>query len=379
MSKKNQNRNEATQPETQNGKETETMNGKDAQSQEVKLDENHYHKSADHKEEKDMAQNSKDQMRQTEGIDPTEMNPQIVLDRIKEIVESGDPKYTLGHEIDHTLFELMEQTRDPKNNLEYVKKEVTERLPQILQVANSSHSLFDAISTHNRIKIGIILENLNTRMKGKGKKGEGIKSFCESIGISNRSAGRYMRLAKFDDVLDYSYLGIERLTILIQNLERSGYQGGLGEFINTYNIDFDPREEPTFSVDEFRNKIATAALIKLDETENWGVGETLLKKFAIKKEGTVDYNGLIKVVETLRTINTKPSEYFENYVEENEKAKEFKGMIKALVKMMEKVRKEANQMKDRNISDSIGVTPIEYLIQELEKLKNQIKKSRESK
>jgi hypothetical protein len=292
------------------------------------------------------------------------------LEYMKDGIANHSAKFFIP-EIDQKINDLIEKTSDPHSFDLKDLDEVSIALKNSMQQLNVAGNFFSGIETKYRIKIGKIY--LNLQKKFRESKRNFKKYVEEDLGTSMRSVQRYTRLARYEDIEDFAFLGRQRLSDLISAMERSQYHGTITEFLNKYRINIDPLEDRALSNEKFKIQVSKGILCYLSEIGQWEVTPENLERFAEEKKGSINYPDLIKEIEVIVASNGAPDTYFKKILKGGIAAKQMKAQIKALLDLMEQTKESAEIIRgNKQACGLLSTSNINTLIAELENLKKAV-------
>lgn len=166
------------------------------------------------------------------------------------------------------------------NSKEEIKKTV-ELVKKFNTTLNKREHVMSGAIAHCRILLGLMLIVLKDQIKDEKLKWEDF--FAGAFGKEHlRSAQNWMALARIPKILDYVYLGLERLLQIWRAVKDDRGADPIGDFLREYEVPFNPQASP--DVEEgpegdielkrpdmamLNLKVNTALVIKKFHKRNW--------------------------------------------------------------------------------------------------------------
>ena len=210
------------------------------------------------------------------------------------------------------------------------------------------------------IEKGKILNILKTLVKEQKGKWE-VWASTNIKFMSERTRQNYMRLAERDDAHQYSFLGLERLNLLISVTKDSDSADPIGDLLTKYGIVFDPEQDVVFS--EFKSQVDAA--LAAERIENAKVNVDFNKIAKLVSIGTKIDNSLIKNLARIQKSEGDPNKHLtllfmnqgseEALFESEKKVEGFGKLVSRIKSVMDAIMKKTDLLRqvEENLIESL--------------------------
>lgn len=256
---------------------------------------------------------------------------------------------------------------DKSKTIEERANQSTSLLARFYSHCNFAAHRTDAIFTDYAIMTGKLLVAMKDFVKAARKTDSNFPQWSAWAAanidfLSERRRQEYMSLAERPDAHAFSYLGIERLLHLTRATEGMSGDNPIGDFLNRYNIRFDPEDE-VLQISDF--KYSVDAALAVHKAEEMKVTLDLAKvKTLIQVGGEVDRKMLADFA-LVSEMGADPNEYVDMLIRNRGKRVDFfegEDLVQKIVTLFNRLEKGLDKlMADPNTLKKLAISEIEPL------------------
>jgi len=219
-------------------------------------------------------------------------------------------------------------------------------------------------------KVLLILKKLVSR---------GWEAWCaenlQFMSESNRQV--YMRLAETPGIEKHDYLGIERcLHIISVTKDRKDSEDPVGDFLQEFKLDFDPKREPKVLLASFKNDVDAAIFVAKAQKQNVKVEPEGIKK--LLEIGVKPDNQILRNLAIIQTNGGDTNKYLETLHLNQGQEKEFlepEKRIEGFKKLVVRLKATIDSILDTpELLGSVDSETIQSLEEKLVALKEKVAK-----